>query len=246
MNALSVTLEKWAAWAPGIDTPELWQQWSRGESDFDDQAKPDVSFLPAMFRRRLSFLSRMALLVANQCVDEEQSIRTVFCSRHGELHRTAVLLQELARSEMISPTAFSMAVHNTASGLFSIANNDRSVTTALAGGVDGFESAFMECATILASGECDKVLLVVADQPLPEVLESFSDEWPATYAAAFVLSNSQAKNNTLISLAISPADQGEKATYPHALEFIRFILSNRSDLSIAGSRLDWQWSQHAA
>ncbi|WP_101759777.1 beta-ketoacyl synthase chain length factor [Oceanicoccus sp. KOV_DT_Chl] len=242
MSALSATLESWSAWAPGLDTRDSWERWAQGQISIGAQAKPDVSFLPAMFRRRLSPLSRMALLVANQCADEP--IRTVFCSRHGELARTVTLLQALTTSELISPTAFSMSVHNTASGLYSIANNDRSITTAVAGGVDGFESAFMECAAIIASGQSDKVMLVIADEPLPASLANFEDGNPVHYAAAFVLGKSD--GGMSISLSMDAEDPGVKADFPHALEFIRFILSGCQQQCLEGARFGWQWRRDAS
>jgi hypothetical protein len=243
MNSISASLEHWSAWAPGVDSAGRWQQWANGELNFSDEVKPDVSFLPAMFRRRLSSLSKMALLAAHQCRGDGGAIRTVFCSRHGELSRTVGLLQDIATSELISPTGFSMAVHNTASGLYSIANKDTSITTAIAGGIDSFQSAFIDCAAALTTGECDKVMLVIADQPLPSPLKPFADEQGLHFAAAFLLS--RAAKGTTIKLKITePGAVTKSPQLPHALAFLRFLHNDKQQLHLNGDRLGWCWSKN--
>lgn len=244
MNAISATLERWSAWAPGVDNAERWQQWADGKLDVGDEVKPDVSFLPAMFRRRLSPLSKMALLVAHQCRGEDGPVPTVFCSRHGELNRTIGLLQDIAAGELISPTGFSMAVHNTGSGLYSIANKDTSISTAIAGGIDSFQSAFIDCAAALATGKHEKVMLVMADQPLPSPLQPFADEQDVHYAAAFLFSS--ATSGTPITLNMTEPDTTtDSPQLPHTLAFLRFLHSDKPQLQLAGDRLGWHWSRDA-
>jgi len=43
----------------------------------------------------------------------------VFASRHGEADRTLAILQDLAAGAEVSPTLFSMSVHNSVPGLWS-------------------------------------------------------------------------------------------------------------------------------
>ena len=242
MNAINITLEDWAAWAPGLSSHEDWKQWANGEKRVASEGKPDVTFLPAMFRRRLSSLSKMSMRVAHDCSDQVGSLRTVFCSRHGELTRTVQLLQQLSDAELISPTGFSLSVHNTASGLFSIAHQNTLPTTAIAGGKDSFEAGFLEAAAVLRSGECEKILLVIADEPLPEPIDSFLQDDAISYAAAFLFS--KAEKGQCISLSMGEDVQADSDAMPHALAFLKFLLEGEASLALAGERFTWRWTQN--
>ena len=63
-----------------------------------------------------------------------QTDSAVFVSRHGELARSMTLLQALADGQALSPTDFSMSVHNTAAGLCSIQGKAAIPMTSLAAG----------------------------------------------------------------------------------------------------------------
>ena len=79
-NNIEFTIDKWCAWAPGVETKSGWLQWAQNQCEIQSEGAPDVRFVPAMLRRRLSLLSRMALYVANGCLEEQQEMRTIFCS----------------------------------------------------------------------------------------------------------------------------------------------------------------------
>ncbi len=63
----------------------------------------DVSFLPALQRRRLSPLARMAFHVGWPLAEMMPAQPLVFCSRHGETPRNLQLLTNLAQREDLSP-----------------------------------------------------------------------------------------------------------------------------------------------
>ncbi|MBX8507297.1 beta-ketoacyl synthase chain length factor, partial [Pseudomonas lijiangensis] len=61
---ITFNIAQWRAWAPGLTSVDDWQQWSRNPTLLQSSdAAPDVSFLPAMQRRRLSRMARMAFTV---------------------------------------------------------------------------------------------------------------------------------------------------------------------------------------
>jgi hypothetical protein len=127
-----------------------------------------VSFLPALLRRRLDRVGRMALHVAWHCAEGHSELPLVFASRHGSLTRTVELLDSLDQGEPLSPASFSLSVHNSTAGLFSIARADRSPATALAAGTATLAAALLEGVGILTEG-ADAVLVVYADEtPLPK------------------------------------------------------------------------------
>lgn len=244
MNSLVATLEYWSAWAPGIETPSAWRLWAQGSLAIDHEGAPDVGFLPAMFRRRLSRLSRMALRVTHDCLPEPPpAMRTIFCSRHGELERTTELLNAIVAGESLSPTAFSMSVHNTASGLHSIANQDKSPSSAIASGTDTLESAFMDAAAFLRTHDASKVMLVVADDILPGPFTDLTEESPPPYAAAFLLSNRESISQLSLGFDSGAADT-EIPNEPHTLAVLRFLINKNKQLTLRSDRLVWTWTTH--
>jgi hypothetical protein len=248
MNSPAVAFERWAAWAPGVETPSQWHSWAQGDIKISQAGTPDVEFLPALFRRRLSRLSRMALRVAHNCLGTDHPpVRSVFCSRHGELSRTAELLNSITRAEALSPTAFSMSVHNTASGLYSIARQDKSASSAIASGIDSLESGFLDAAAALYAAPPDeRLMLVIADEEPPEPFGNIAGENGPAYAAAFLLTRSGSDNG--ISLAIAGGRDAAGAAHagePHALSLLRFLINGGRELALKTDRLVWTWRNHA-
>lgn len=158
----------WEAWTPGVAAASDWRAWLDGTLTPQADAKPDVSYLPAMLRRRLDALGRMALATAWPCVDNLDSFEYVFGSRHGSLSRTLELLVALIDGEPLSPSLFSLAVHNNVAGLFSIARGNRSAATAIAADEDTLAMTLLEAAGMIAAG-APQVLVTYAEDVAPEI-----------------------------------------------------------------------------
>nr|WP_308600692.1 beta-ketoacyl synthase chain length factor [Massilia sp. Dwa41.01b] len=185
-NEVSFSIARHAAWAPGVTSSARWSEWAAQPWRIEPGEGPKLAAMPAMLRRRAGLLGRMALEVAYDCLGQEADVPTVFCSRHGEVGRAIGLLQDLARGEPLSPTAFGLAVHNASAGLFSIARADRANHIALAAGSASVEHAVIEACSLLADG-APSVLLVACDEPLPALLSSFEDcdEQPYAFAGSW-------------------------------------------------------------
>jgi hypothetical protein len=163
---IDFTVARWHAWAPGADTAASWSCWLSGTLAADPDAQPDVSQLPPLLRRRLDRLGRMALHTAWSCLDDMEAAEFVFASRHGALRRTVDLLIALAHDEPLSPTLFSVSVHNGTAGLYSIARRDHRASTAIAAGRDTLGMGLLEGAAMVAAGT-SQVLVCYADDCLP-------------------------------------------------------------------------------
>lgn len=233
------SLLAWSAWAPGISSHADWQAWAQGERTVADSPdSPPVDFIPALLRRRLSRLSRLALATAHACVDDQQGIATVFASRHGELHRTATLLEDIARQEPLSPMAFSLSVHNTASGLYGISTGNTALSTAVAAGADTLAMSLVEAVGQLLVQE--QVMLVYAEEPLPAI---YLDA-PGSVGAdiPFGLALLLGRVGTGRDCALCPAADASSPTEPDGLAMVRVLASETGTAIFGGARHPWRWT----
>ncbi|OUS26742.1 hypothetical protein A9Q99_16090 [Gammaproteobacteria bacterium 45_16_T64] len=252
-NAIHLNVNQWYAWSPGIESSDDWEAWARKQRMPLESGVPELPFVKPMLRRRLSQLSKMAVKVAFECLSKEgQQVvadRTVFCSRHGELTRTVGLLESLSLDEDLSPTGFSLSVHNAASGLYSIANKDKSPSVSLAAGRDTLVEGLREASMLLNSDDAETVLVVIAEEPLPEHLLPFADEMQRSFALALLLARG---DNTGKRLSFSSFDSPvevltERAGLPEpqSLAVLNFLLSQETECKIPGARSSWVWRQNA-
>ena len=104
---------------------------------------PDVSFIPAMERRRLTGVERAALSVAWQ-VRPEGEVPVVFASRWGEIGVTVKLMEQFHAEREMSPARFSASVHNAAPGAFSLLTHNHAPYTAIAARERSLEAGLLE------------------------------------------------------------------------------------------------------
>lgn len=160
-----------------------WQAWFPAQHD----AQPDVSVIPAMLRRRLSPLARAAMSVIMPLAQLHGPMPLVYVSRHGDLSRTVDLLRDLAKGELLSPTAFSLSVHNATAGLYSIQQGLTKNITAISGGSCDLIPALLESRGLCRTDN-PKVLCVLCDEPPPALYAAQASEPHVPYAFAMVLS----------------------------------------------------------
>ncbi|MES2740465.1 MAG: beta-ketoacyl synthase chain length factor [Pseudomonadota bacterium] len=237
---LRFSIARHAAWAPGLTAPQHWAEWARAPFAIGAGADPAVRAMPPMLRRRAGLLGKMALEVAYACLEGQSEVPTVFCSRHGEVARAVELLSDLARGEPLSPTAFSMAVHNASAGLFSIARADRAHHVALAAGASTVEHAVIEACGLLADG-APQVLLVACDCPLPAPFAEFEDCAEQAHAWAWLMVPAAADPIALSWLAERTA--APSAGLPGGLDVLRFQLSGQTCLERVADARRWRWSR---
>lgn len=257
MNPTSLIIKDWSAWMPGIHSAADWKQWAAGQQLPEEGCIPDLSSIPPMLRRRLSSLGKMAVSVALPLLTAATSSAatpSVFSSRHGELTRTVGLLNSLAQHEALSPTHFSLSVHNAIGGIMSIARKDPSSITALAGDLG---STFLEASAILSEQACNEVLCVIYDEPVPTPYTNKEIGPYQPYAAAFLLGNAsmtEKHNSANSQLSLSICDLADCAltpnTHPHdpnnpqALTFLSYLLTTTAtELLLPGDRYAWRWTK---
>ncbi|AGZ33171.1 3-oxoacyl-ACP synthase [Pseudomonas sp. SWI6] len=235
---ISFDISQWRAWSPGLQTPADWHAWAHGtQPSQSDGPPPDVSFLPAMQRRRLSLLARMAFAVGWPLAEGHDALPLVFVSRHGETPRTFAMLSELAEQQPLSPTQFSLSVHNAVIGLWSIMRSETSEMTALAAEQDGFEQGVIEAAALLAEG-APAVLLIITEERPPEAYRNWIDDVPFSYALGLLLTSGQ---QWQLTLGQTPAGQG--TALPHALSWLRASLTDQNTVTHTVKRRVWTWQR---
>jgi len=248
MSKHSLSLKSWAALAPGMESQGDWQQWALGEKTIalDLAQKPKIKQVPPMLRRRLSPLGKIALSCAYQLsADFDAKQAVVFCSQHGEVGRTVEMLKVLAQAEPLSPTAFSLSVHNAIAGIYSIANHDTNPITAIAAGPDSLCAALLEAYTLLNDDGIEQVLCVVYDEPLPEIYPQQSQLANCAMAMAFIV---QGPEGPGLQIDFELFENPNKAKLDEpGLEFLRFLLAaNNTPLEIAADHRLWRWTRPEA
>lgn len=244
---ITLSVSRWAGWAPGITDMAAWHSWAEGRTTISGPVAPDVKFVAPMARRRLSGLSRMVFRVAVDCLaDEQDTMAYVFCSRYGEYNRSYGILNDLAKGEPASATAFSNSVHNTSASLFAIEKQDHAQSTAIAGGEATLEAGFVEAWSLLSDGIAPAVLVVYHDEPLPG-LYGGQPTTVVNSAAFAMLLRLPAPEDNAVALDLSWRGRQDGKTGPctssdPALEVLRLLLKGGGPVELDTERLIWTWS----
>lgn len=229
-----------SAWAPSFDGSRDWSEFSPSELPSGDENPPAVS-VPAMTRRRLTRWGRQALEVTEALGDElTADTPVVFSSRHGDTARTYKLLTALAEGQPLSPNGFSLSVHNSALGIFSILRKVTAPGIALAAGRDTFAAAWCEAVSWLYEG-APQVLLVHTDEPLQGLYESYADEREMPAAVAVLLAPEQSAEGGAVSLHMSAARQDDECEHSLMIAFLHWWFAGGDSLTVTTDQHTWQW-----
>jgi len=239
---INFNIAQWRAWAPGLSSGDDWRQWCQAPRPLAaSDTAADVSFLPAMQRRRLGRLARMAFHVGWPLAEGRAPMPLVFMSRHGETPLTLDILRDLAAGEPLSPTQFSLSVHNAVIGLWSILRGETSEMTALAAAGDGLEHGLIEAAALLNDG-AEAVLLVISEEKPPPAYAEWITDIPFSYAVGLVVTPGDDW-----SLALSPApaaDAPPTSPWPHALNLLRALATEQPHCHHVWKRRAWNWQRN--
>lgn len=138
--------------------------WQKSVVDFEDVSLK-LAFLPPLKRRRLSPSARLFFESAWGLLNENKNIPVVYASSNGEINRNFDLWHSLLTEGDVSPTSFSLSVHNALVGQWSELSGVKAEITALTAQQDNLEIALLE-AYLLLNESVDEVLVVVAESPL--------------------------------------------------------------------------------
>lgn len=236
----SFNIAAWQASSSRAAALDDWRKWAAAGvfSDGPDY-KPELTFLPAMQRRRLGRAARLVCDAAWPLAEQYPAAPLVFASHDGELNRSFELWLELMKTHTVSPTSFGLSVHNAQAGQWAMLRRDMSEHTALAVGRDGLETALSEACALLHEG-AEQVLVVLADEPLHEEYGVCAERAPVPYALAMVI---EAGQQYSLSLSVSEC-KAEPDVYWGALEWIRFMLSDGLEIQRNFGNRRWLWQKN--
>jgi hypothetical protein len=144
---------------------------------------PAYGLLVGRARRFTSLVTQMHIEVCGALQPEAQRALAVFATCHGEIQNCERLIADFRDTSMVSSARFALSVHNTPSGVYSVATGSTAPTTTVTG-TNAIAAGWLEA--LLIALEADRpVLLSIADEPVPPVFCGPTE--PVGFAAAFLL-----------------------------------------------------------
>lgn len=199
---------------------------------------PDTAFIQPLLRRRLNALGRGMLHCAGRVAGKLPPLLSVFASQHGEPSRTMPMLEDLAQGLEISPTQFSMNVHNAVAGIWSISRHDRSACTALGAGAETFGWGLLEAYSLHRAHGGAPVLFVYGDDRLPDLLGPFEPHQAPLHAMALLLAADAPRR---LRLRRDPSMEGVPAHTPQSLHCLRAMGGDDELAPWMGPSGAWAW-----
>ncbi len=225
---------------PGISSEEALSAWAQSGRPID--AKAEILFdkkLPMMAARRLDKGTRLALEVSLSLLEGRKADALVFSSRHGELPKSEKLLSIIQQGRDVSPTDFSMSVHNAAAGTLTIREKLCIPSASISSGADSFHSGLIEAYGQLCSG-AESVLLIDFENPMPPMLgDSFDHKFePFYYAFGCLLTKGK-------DISIDMEYQlEEEPSEPSSLQLLRALSLRSPQFCTYGASTRFNWRCH--
>ncbi len=216
-----------------------WQQHSANWEDFS----PKLAFLPPLKRRRLSDSARLFFEASWELTGQDENLPVVYASSNSEINRSFALWQTLLQEGDVSPTSFSLSVHNALVGQWSEMRQVKTETTAITAQQDNLETALLEAYLLLNDGY-EKVLVVISESPLyAEYNAQPVVRQPFAYALAMVVEKGEQYH---LSLHAQPGNiEPFFATGDNSLNWVKQQHLAQSQWQTPSSRGGyWQWQKN--
>lgn len=179
----------------------------------DLAASPKLEWTEAIFRRRLSQLTKMTVQVVHDIFFDgtlDKNTKLVFVSFRGELEREFKVNKTLIQEESILPAAFSLSVFNAAIAQATIALGLKGgYTCVFPSGADFASGVLSAAAPVLAQGGDAKTVLVYADENVPDYYKEFLKGPNEPLAFAALLSSQKTDNSIELNLEKIPRSPRE-------------------------------------
>lgn len=140
---------------------------------------PKLEFADAMFKRRLSQISKMTIQVVHDLLEKttiSEDTKLVFVSLRGEIKREFTINELLIEEGSILPASFSLSVFNTPIALATLCMKLKGGYSVIFPSKNDFADAFKMAVSPVLAGTEKEVVLVYADELVPE---EYGDKRPA-------------------------------------------------------------------
>ena len=170
----ALNIDDYSARAFGFNTKEQFTSLALGEVEADIKAvNPKSVNIPMMTARRLSMGCRMAVDIGIELLKSHEDIDAViYSSATGEEEHNYKVLESAAKGIDCSPTDFSMSVHNTGVGNFTILSKKKIPSSSVSAGIDSFMMALTDAYVMLSSGY-KKILVVDYNVSIPPFFKNY-------------------------------------------------------------------------
>ncbi len=215
--------------------------WSVWPPVSNEALVPTLENIPLHLKRRLSPLASSVFAAIAGC-GNLSLCPVVFSSAYGELTASLAMLTTLDRDGEISPTAFSLSVHNAIAGLFSMMLGNTSEITVLSPGADGIAPAFVEALGLLHEG-AEEVLVVFYDEPMPSFYPTQPFLMGCAQRSAVALRLSRSGEGCAMCFSKTPSLGCQSEQPQHVALFVEFMSGAESILEINTPRQTWRWQK---
>jgi hypothetical protein len=192
----------------------------------------ETSQLPAMMKRRLTPLGRQAIEMLYKHITQAEIPWIISC-QHADAIRKVRLLSSIAKKELISPTDFSLSVHNAIIGIFSIATQNKQMHTAITGSDASFETGLLEALALQIDKKCT-VGYIYYDAFLPkQLIEIDAEDYPITCIAMIF---SEQKNAQALQISYTKNEKSVADPQPNKIKaFVDYLESDEQIHTISTS-----------
>lgn len=178
----------------------------------DLSASPKLEWTEAIFRRRLSQLTKMTVQVARDVFEKsgaDKKTKIVFLSFRGELEREFKVNKMLIQEESILPAAFSLSVFNAAIAQATIALGLKGGYSCVFPSGADFASGFLSAAAPVLAGTEENIVFIYADENVPDYYKEFLKGPNEPLALAALLSSQKGQNGIECDLKNIPRSPQE-------------------------------------
>ncbi|MCR4953634.1 MAG: beta-ketoacyl synthase chain length factor [Treponema sp.] len=232
------------AWAPGLyDDVENWKAWKEGKMEISAiKESPKLEYTDPLFRRRLSQITKMTVHVIHTLLEKtgadnnstgtgiSKETKINFISLRGEIEREFTINKSLIEDGTILPAGFSLSVFNTPVASATLAFGLKGGYTVIFPSKGNFDSALKNAVAPVLAGTEKQIILVYADEFVPDYYGDKRPEQNIPFAFAAIVSTEPLSNNTSNNnSAEAPACDSSRvlsldSIYISPVDFLKLIL----------------------
>ena len=222
MKQNEIYISRFSDWASVLENTEEWALGRREMSCVPES--PEIKFTDSMFRRRLSQISKMTIQVVHDLLPVKEETKMLFLSFRGELSRQFKVNKMQIEDGSFLPAAFSFSVFNAPVALASMALGLKGGYTALYPTNNSIKDGLIAAAAMLNTGSADELILIYADEEIPEEYSCLVHEPLPPFAFSLLLSREQC-SGSIYSDFINSIDKEEICPK----DFLRSLYLNKSN-----------------